>query len=264
MAADQSALLRAGLPAIPLPEAMLTQDAMLRGRNPFEGYQRSVGLEYGDLSQKIAAHPLYQEAIAAATGRTVMDVYRVQNLFLLMTCFFERLEERNIIEFGSFRGGSLLFMGVVMKRLYPAARIFGLDTFKGMPRTNATVDLHSENDFANTSLEDVQGGLDAQGLTNVTLVQGLVQDSFPARIPPLRFGLAHIDLDIYEPILYVQNAVWPHMTPGGYIVYDDATASSCLGASQAVEELIMERRQHSEQIFPHFVFRATQPVAEVH
>lgn len=264
MAADQTALLRAGLPVIPLPESMLTQDAMSRGRNPFEGYQRSVGLEYGDLSQKIGAHPLYKEALAAATGRTVMDGYRVQNLFLLMTCFFERLADRNIIEFGSFRGGSLLFMGVVMKRLYPEARIFGLDTFKGMPLTNATVDLHSENDFANTSLSDVRAALDAKGLSNVVLVQGLVQDTFPAQVPAMRFGLAHIDLDIYDPIRYVQDAVWPFMTPGGYVVYDDATASSCLGASQAVEELIMERRQHSEQIFPHFVFRAAGQAAEVH
>ena len=40
--------------------------------------------------------------------------------------------------------------------------------------------------------------------------------------------------------------------------YDDGEVSSCLGATQAVEELIMERHLHSEQIWPHFVFRARQ------
>jgi hypothetical protein len=46
------------------------------------------------------------------------------------------------------------------------------------------------------------------------------------------------------------------MCKGGYLVYDDAHISSCIGATQAVEELIMERRVHCEQIWPHFVFRA--------
>ena len=256
MAANQQALLRAGFPAIPLTEAMLTRDAMVGGRNPFEGYQRGVGLEYGDLEKTVAAHPLFQEAMAAATGRTVMATHRIMNLFLLMTCYFEQLEDRNIIEFGSFRGGSLMFMGVVMRQLYPEARIFGLDTFAGMPVTNPTIDLHNENDFANTSLQDVQSGLDSLGLTNVTLVQGMVEDTFPSKVPAMKFGLAHIDLDIYDPIKYVQAAVGPMMTPNGYIVYDDATASSCLGSTQAVEEYVIERRQHSEQIYPHFVFRA--------
>ena len=46
------------------------------------------------------------------------------------------------------------------------------------------------------------------------------------------------------------------MTSGGYVAYDDADVSSCIGATQAVEELIIERRIHCEQIWPHFVFRA--------
>jgi hypothetical protein len=44
--------------------------------------------------------------------------------------------------------------------------------------------------------------------------------------------------------------------PGGYVVYDDATASTCIGAAQAVDERIADRRAHSEPVFPYFVFRA--------
>jgi hypothetical protein len=47
------------------------------------------------------------------------------------------------------------------------------------------------------------------------------------------------------------------MIPGGYLVFDDATVSSCLGATEAVEDLLIRRDGlNSEQIFPHFVFRA--------
>jgi hypothetical protein len=46
------------------------------------------------------------------------------------------------------------------------------------------------------------------------------------------------------------------MDEGGYWVFDDGHISSCLGATEAIEELVIRRdRRHSEQIFPHFVFR---------
>ena len=176
MAASQQALLRAGLPALPLVEAMHTQDAILRGRNPYEGYQRSVGLEYADLAERVAAHPLYQAALARAQGRTVMTVHRLMNLFLILTLFSDRLESQDVVEFGSFRGGSLLFIGTVLQRIYPKARVWGFDTFAGMPVTDASVDLHKQADFAETSVQEVRAALDAAGLDNVTLVPGLVQD----------------------------------------------------------------------------------------
>ena len=69
------------------------------------------------------------------------------------------------------------------------------------------------------------------------------------------FGLAHIDCDIYSAVKYCQDTMWDQMCKGGYLVYDDALVSSCIGATQAVEELIMERRVHCEQIWPHAVFR---------
>ena len=41
------------------------------------------------------------------------------------------------------------------------------------------------------------------------------------------------------------------------MVFDDATAASCLGATEVVEELVIRRDgRHCEQIYPHFVFRA--------
>ena len=46
------------------------------------------------------------------------------------------------------------------------------------------------------------------------------------------------------------------MTKGGYLIYDDANVASCIGATQAAEELILDRKIHTEQVYPHYVFRA--------
>jgi hypothetical protein len=254
--AGTSILERRGYPPIGLTEWGVSRD-VTGGRSPYEGYQRGVGLEHGDLRGVLDQHPLYQEAARAAAGRTVMMGDRLKNLFLIVTLFFEPLASRNIIEFGCYKGGSVLFFAVLLKRLYPGAVVYGLDTFGGMPAGDRAVDLHGAGDFADTDIESVRAEARRLKLDNLILVKGLVGDTFPAQIPgDLSFGLAHIDLDLYEPIKYVQDAVWGRMAPGGYVVYDDATAPTCIGASQAVEELIAERRAHSEQIFPHFVFRA--------
>ena len=256
MTVATSALELAGYPAIELQPAGHVRAGVTYGRNVSEGYQRGAGLEYGLLGHQVAEHPLFKEAIAAATGHTVMAMHRLQNLFLILTTRFDALMSKDIIEFGSYRGGSLFFMGTVMKKLFPRATIYGLDTFEGMPQTDATVDLHSAGDFKDTSLAKVDAQARKLGLDNIVLVQGMVEDTFPAKVPADKtFALAHIDLDIYGPIKYVQDAVWDRMAPGGYVVYDDATASSCIGATQAVEELLIERRVRSEQIYPHFVFR---------
>jgi hypothetical protein len=47
------------------------------------------------------------------------------------------------------------------------------------------------------------------------------------------------------------------MVKGGYVVFDDATVSSCMGATEIVEDLLIRRDGlNSEQIWPDFVFRA--------
>jgi hypothetical protein len=70
-------------------------------------------------------------------------------------------------------------------------------------------------------------------------------------------ALAHIDSDIYTAVASAYEAVMPHMVEGAYLVFDDATVASCLGATEAVEELVIRRdNMHAEQIFPQFVFRA--------
>jgi hypothetical protein len=228
-----------------------------KGRVPGEGYLRGVGLEFGSLIGQIEEHPLFRRAYANAQGRTVMDVNRQRNLFLIILNHLDKLGTQDIIEFGSYRGGGLAFFGTLLQELYPHATVYGLDSFAGMPAVDMDLNLHGEGEFADTSVEDVRAYLDGLGLDNVVLVKGLVEDTFPmlSRSPLPTFGLAHIDLDLYEPIRYIQQSLWPHMASGGYVAYDDATVSTCLGATQAVEELVQSRMVHCEQIFPHFVFR---------
>ncbi len=232
-------------------------DEITGGRSVHDGYQRGCGLMHTDMAARIAADPLYRAALEASGGWSIMVETKRMNLFLLLTRFLGRLGARDVIEFGSYRGGNALFMAWVLRELHPEAKVYALDTYAGMPATDPGRDVHHAGDFADTSQGDLEARRDALGLANLVVVPGRFEDSFPA-IAEGRpaFGLAHIDCDIYSAVKFAQDAVWPHMTAGGYIVYDDADAPSCIGATEAVGDLIMARRIHAEQVWPHWVFRA--------
>jgi hypothetical protein len=246
----------AGPPRIvfaPVPMA----DEITGGRSLHDGYQRGCGLAHTDMPHAIEADPLYRAAVEASGGWSIMVGTKRMDLFLILTRFLGRLTHHDVIEFGSYRGGNALFMAWILRELHPLAKVYALDTYAGMPTTDLTRDAHHAGDFADTSQAELEARRDALGLTNLIVVRGRFEDSFPAiAASGATFGLAHIDCDIYSAVKYAQEEVWPHMTKGGYVVYDDADAPTCIGATEAVEELIMDRRLHAEQVWPHWVFRA--------
>jgi predicted O-methyltransferase YrrM len=193
-------------------------------------------------------------------GRSVLVEENRMNIFMIIKFFLGRLRSQNIVEFGAYKGGNALFMASCLADLYPHARVMALDTFSGMPPSDPSLDLHRQGDFADANIEDLRRATMRAGIRNLEFGVGLSAETFPNVAKEVgHFGLAHIDCDIYTAVRYCQEAVTPFMVPGAYIVYDDACVSSCIGATQAVEEYIMQDRRHSEQIWPHFVFR--QPEA---
>ncbi len=226
-----------------------------RGRNAYEGYQRGWGLQFGRLFEALKDDEVFVRAGRLAQARSVVAPKNLANIYLIIRFFLGRLASQDIVEFGSYRGGSALFMATCLKEFFPGARVYALDTFAGMPDTGA-VDWHRRGDFAEVDLHDLRRAAKMEGLDNVVFEKGLFQTTFPIVAANVAsFGLAHIDCDIFQSVHYCQNAVWPKMCPGGYVVYDDALTASCLGATEAVEDFVIAHRIHAEQAYPHLVFR---------
>lgn len=239
-----------GLPAIP--------NVLARGRRVHEGYQRGAGIQHGDLPGRIEADPVFQRAAAAAGDRSILARDNRYNLFLLLRFFLARIPRGHIVEFGCYRGGSAIFMASVADALHPGVRVLGLDTFEGMPETDKKRDAHDRGDFADTDLAELESRVERLGLSNLRFCKGLFEDTARDALADLgAVALAHIDCDIYSAVSFAYDAVRPFMVPGGYLVFDDATASTCIGAAEAVEDLVVRRDGLSaEQVHPHLVFRA--------
>jgi Macrocin-O-methyltransferase (TylF) len=229
---------------------------IVHGRNLYDGYQRGAGLQYTDLRERIREQPDFQEAWRLVEERSICAPDRLMNIYLLIRCFLPTLAPGHIVEFGSYRGGSAMFMAKLAQKYLPGTQVYGLDTFEGMPETDKMIDGHHAGDFGDAVLEEIEAARQDSKLDNLHFIKGLFEDTCPEVIRRCgSINMVHIDCDIYHAALYAWDQVAPAMVQGGYIVFDDATEPRCLGASQAVEDIIHRTNLRSEQVYPHFVFR---------
>jgi hypothetical protein len=238
-------------------------DTRLRyGRSIKDGYTRGWGLQFGKLRDEIRADPVYQRAVKLTRGRSVVSEDNRFNLFLLCRFYLAGLGAGHIVEFGAYRGGNALFLASIAAQVLPGVKVYALDTYAGIPEADTAIDAHSAGDFGDVDLDELVKFAAGHSLENIEFVRGRFEDTaLPLLNRIERVALAHIDSDTYSSVAYAYDTVRGFMVPGGYLVFDDATVSSCLGATEAVERLLIQRDGlNSEQIWPHYVFRA--PAAE--
>ena len=241
-----------------LPNINGVVNAVRQGRNAYEGYQRGWGLQFGGIREKILNDTLYKEAFLVAQDRTIMSEDNRMNIFMLLRFFLDKIPSGDIIEYGSYLGGSAIFMAYVVSKLYPGMKVFALDSFVGMPPTDKNVDAHNFGDFSNVDFEKLQARVNELNLDNLLLIKGFFEDTNENVMAQTRkVCLAHVDCDIASAVKFAYEGVKPLMVDGGYIIFDDATVSSCIGATEVVEDLLIRRDGlNSEQIWPCFVFRS--------
>lgn len=230
-----------------------------RGRAIELGHLRGWGLEYGSLVEEISRQPDFIQALQLARSRgSLLTPAKLMNLYLLLRFGLPQIEAGDIFEFGSYKGGSAIFMGSLLRSFGSQARVYALDTYAGMPPTDAVRDLHHAGDFVDTNIDEFARAIKANGLVDKVIpVQGVFSNTLPGLLAQgRRIALAHVDCDIYEGVKYAVMASRPHMVKDGYFVFDDPLHGSCLGAMQALEEtLLHEDRLFAEQMYPHPVYR---------
>jgi Macrocin-O-methyltransferase (TylF) len=230
----------------------------LNGRSVRDGYLRGCGIQFGNIRKLCAADSVFARAHGLARSRSyAITDDNLCNLFLLIRFFLPSLPPGHIVEFGTDRGGSAIFMAIAAHAFCPGTKVFAFDSFAGMPETDPQRDVHKKGDFHLASEEDLRLFASRAGVGNLELVKGLFDETIPAVLPsigPLR--LSHIDCDLYDSVGMSYDGSKPQMVQGGYIVFDDPLLSSCLGAFEAVEKLVVRRDGlHAEQVFPHLVYR---------
>mmetsp|Transcript_25487 Transcript_25487/g.49970 ORF Transcript_25487/g.49970 Transcript_25487/m.49970 type:complete len:344 (+) Transcript_25487:69-1100(+) len=133
------------------------------------------------------------------------------------------------LEFGVWRGRSLDLLGRKSSALGRTRKVFGFDSFRGLPETWRTA--HGVFDEAWEKRWTRQGAFDLGGqppewfvdMTNVDFVVGWFNESLPAFLErePGKVSLLHIDSDLYSSALTVLQLVGPRLRHGAVIIFDE-------------------------------------------
>lgn len=166
---------------------------------------------------------------------------------------YDLLVAGDLVECGVWRGASAALLGKAFEGLHRAIHLY--DTFAGMPaptqkdftqgdqsvpgRVAGDGGSFGAGSLADTSVERVWQllkGVAGVGLQHedIFLHKGLISGPESFSNAPEQIAILHIDLDFYEPYKVTLDTLYPRVSPGGLIIFDDY--GHFIGAKRAVDE----------------------------
>jgi glycosyltransferase involved in cell wall biosynthesis/SAM-dependent methyltransferase len=175
-------------------------------------------------------------------AHTMAGTARLRNLAELVGRTLSEGIPGDYIETGVWRGGCCILMRAVLAAQGEAGRkVYVADSFAGLPPPRPDLYPHDAGDLHHTrpelavGLAEVKENFARYGLLDeqVIFVQGLFHETLP-RLTGRSFALLRLDGDMYESTMVALEALYPALSPGGFVIIDDFNAVP--GCRQAVED----------------------------
>lgn len=232
--------------------------------NPtFDGFKKSAADNEIDdaLARHCARHAV--TPLDAVKHFPVLARRQWLKRFLAHAEFFKQTLDipGDIAELGVYRGLGLLTWANLLETYSIGDRtkvVWGFDNwagFTGFSPQDGSVDGHAQK---------VVGGFDPSGFRSeledaiaifdrdrfipskkrVELVDGPIEESVPAFInanPGVRFSLVHFDCDLYAPTKAALDVLWPRVSRGGILLFDEYAIRDWPGETQAVDEFLADK-----------------------
>ena len=190
---------------------------------------------YGDPSNRPEDNQSYDSDARQVGGdwpvlaHTMVGTLRIKNVAELTQRVLDEQIPGDFIEAGVWRGGCCIQMkGVLAANGVTDRKIYLADSFEGLPTPNvdaypsdAGYDLTGFAQLA-VSVEDVRENFRRYGLLDesIRFVKGWFSDTLPA-LEAGPFALIRLDGDLYESTYVSLEALYPKLSPGGFVIIDD-------------------------------------------
>ena len=158
--------------------------------------------------------------------------------------------EGDIIEFGVWRGHTTKRMAAVAKNAGVKKRLYACDSFEGFGNEVITskdtslfrpaAKLKKKFTLANDVPEKLDEFFKCFDLDGVC-IKGFFSESLNSIESSAKYCFAHVDCDAYTSHLDCLNYVYQRMSKGGCIVFDDYDKKPWPGATQAVNEFLLNK-----------------------
>ncbi|MCY4015498.1 MAG: class I SAM-dependent methyltransferase [Gammaproteobacteria bacterium] len=153
--------------------------------------------------------------------------------------------EGQIVECGVGPGRSLFVFAILTQCVARPRRIVGFDTFEGLPEPTAEDgrgNAHKAG-WLSHSEANVRELLQFNGVAsdfideNISFVRGTLAESLPA-YDGRAIALLHLDVDLYESYKTALDWLWPFVSPGGIVTFDEYRSEAFPGATRAIDEFL--------------------------
>lgn len=175
-----------------------------------------------------------------SVAHSMAGVARLTNLRDLSQRALDENVPGDFIEAGVWRGGCCILMkGVLAANGVTDRTVYVADSFEGLPKPDAETypadagdRLHAFPQLA-IGQAQVEANFAAYDLLDerVTFVKGMFSDTLPT-LDAGPFALIRLDGDMYESTMVSLEALYPKLSPGGFIIVDDYVIPQCRQAVQ--------------------------------
>lgn len=176
----------------------------------------------------------FLEAYHRIEANTLVDIYRCFELWKLVAQSDKR--QGALLEVGVWRGGTGALIAQRAKLSGIADRVYLCDTFSGVVKASPRDSCYIGGEHGDTDRGTVERLLRSFGLDNVTCLTGIFPEQTAHLLGEATFRLCHVDVDVYESARDVTEWVWPRLSSGGIIIYDDYGFDTCDGVTRHVDE----------------------------
>jgi O-methyltransferase len=180
------------------------------------------------------ADPDFRSVYEAVRHNTLVDVWRCYELWSVLGELRE--VPGSILEVGVWRGGTGALLASRAEALGIEDPVYLCDTWRGVVKSGEVDRYYYDGKHDDASHSDVTTLLSDLDLTNVELLEGIFPEDTGARISDRTFRLCHCDVDVYRSARDVLDWVWPRLSAGGVVVFDDYGFPACPGVTKLVDE----------------------------
>lgn len=167
----------------------------------------------------------------------------------------------DIAELGVFRGLGLMTWANLLEAYCIGDRtktVYGFDNWNGFVKFDNEDGSQQENAYkvlggfsCGEYLDELENAINIYDADRfipwkdrIKLVTGNIEESVPNFVeknPGVRFSLVHFDCDLYKPTKVALEYLWPILSRGGIMLFDEYSIPDWAGETKAVDEFIEDK-----------------------
>ena len=168
--------------------------------------------------------------------------------------------EGDILELGTYKGGSTIIMAHLLKKLKSNKTIFACDSFSGIPYEDKFSKKMYENcvgEFGDTNYNYVLEKIKNFGFSKqISVINGLFEDTLYQKLSDKKFSFVLFDCDIYDSTKFGLEFVFPRLANNGIMFFQDYSLDEdnvVWGMKQAVDDFFINKNLVIQKTpIPHF------------